>query len=40
MKFELNAPGQWAYFDAGDRHEVANVGTGRIEVIEIEVRRK
>lgn len=40
MTFELNDPGQWAYFDAGDRHEIANVGTGRLEVIEVEVRRK
>jgi mannose-6-phosphate isomerase-like protein (cupin superfamily) len=39
MKFELNEPGQWAFFDAGDRHEVTNTGTDRLELIEVEVRR-
>jgi mannose-6-phosphate isomerase-like protein (cupin superfamily) len=40
MTFEFNEPGQWAYFDAGDRHEVSNTGEGRLELIEVEVRRK
>ena len=40
MKFEFNEPGQWAFFDAGDRHELSNTGAGRLEWIEVEVRRK
>lgn len=40
MTFEFNEPGQWAYFDAGDRHQLANTGDGRLELIEVEVRRK
>jgi mannose-6-phosphate isomerase-like protein (cupin superfamily) len=40
MKFEFNEPGQWAFFDSGDRHEVANTGSGPLELIEVEVRRK
>jgi quercetin dioxygenase-like cupin family protein len=40
MKFEFNEPGQWAFFDAGDRHEVTNTGDARLELIEVEVRRK
>jgi quercetin dioxygenase-like cupin family protein len=40
MTFELDDPGQWAYFEAGDRHEITNAGTGRLEVLEVEVRRK
>jgi len=39
MAFELNEPGQWAFFDTGARHEIANRGTERLEVIEVEVRR-
>ena len=39
MSFELNEPGQWAFFDTGGRHEIANRGTERLEVIEVEVRR-
>jgi quercetin dioxygenase-like cupin family protein len=39
MKFEFNEPGQWGFFDAGIRHEIANVGDGRVEFIEVEVRR-
>jgi quercetin dioxygenase-like cupin family protein len=38
--FEFNEPGQWAYFDPGDRHQIVNTGDGRLELIEIEVRRK
>jgi len=40
MSFELNEPGQWAFFDTGARHEIANSGSERLEVIEVEVRRK
>jgi quercetin dioxygenase-like cupin family protein len=40
MTFEFNEPGQWAYFDAEDSHEVRNTGEGRVEFIEVEVRRK
>lgn len=39
MKWEFNEPGQWAFFDTGDQHEVHNTGTGNIELIEVEVRR-
>jgi mannose-6-phosphate isomerase-like protein (cupin superfamily) len=39
MSFELNEPGQWAFFDTKARHEIANRGSGRLEVIEVEVRR-
>ena len=39
MKWEFNEPGQWAFFDAGDRHEITNTGTARLELIEVEVRR-
>ena len=40
MTFEFNEPGQWAYFDPGDRHQVTNTGDSRLELIEVEVRRK
>ena len=40
MTFEFNEPGQWAYFDAGERHQVSNSGDSRLELIEVEVRRK
>jgi quercetin dioxygenase-like cupin family protein len=39
MQWEFNEPGQWAFFDAGDRHEISNTGTARLELIEVEVRR-
>lgn len=39
MKWEFNEPGQWAFFDAGDRHEISNTGTARLELIEVEVRQ-
>ena len=39
MRFELNEPGQWGFFDAGVRHELANVGDRRLELIEVELRR-
>jgi alkylhydroperoxidase family enzyme/mannose-6-phosphate isomerase-like protein (cupin superfamily) len=37
-KWDFNTPGQWAFFDAGDRHQIRNMGDGRIELIEVEVR--
>jgi quercetin dioxygenase-like cupin family protein len=40
ITFEFNEPGQWAYFDAGDRHQISNTGESRLELIEVEVRRK
>ena len=40
MTFEFNEPGQWGFFDSGARHEIANTGAERIELIEVEVRRK
>ena len=40
MSFELNEPGQWAFFDTGARHQIANNGSERLEVIEVEIRRK
>jgi quercetin dioxygenase-like cupin family protein len=40
MTFEFNEPGQWAFFDAGDRHEISNTGAARLELIEVEVRRR
>jgi quercetin dioxygenase-like cupin family protein len=39
MKFEFNDPGQWAFFDAGDAHELKNAGDARMEFVEVEVRR-
>jgi hypothetical protein len=40
MTFEFNEPGQWGFFDSGARHEITNSGTERIELIEVEVRRR
>lgn len=40
MSFELNEPGQWAFFDTGAPHEITNRGSERLEVIEVEIRRK
>ena len=40
MSFEFNESGQWAYFDPGDRHQITNTGDSRLELIEVEVRRK
>jgi mannose-6-phosphate isomerase-like protein (cupin superfamily) len=40
MTFEFNEPGQWGFFDAGVRHEISNAGSERLELIEVEVRRK
>jgi len=38
MDFELNRPGQWAFYDAGVGHTIENIGDVSIEVLEIEVR--
>ena len=40
MTFELSEPGSWAFFDTGARHELTNNGSERLELIEVEVRRK
>ena len=40
MAFEFNEPGQWGFFDSGVRHEVTNSGTERLELIEVEIRRR
>jgi len=40
MPFEFNEPGQWGYYAAGSRHEISNAGDARIELIEVEVRRR
>jgi hypothetical protein len=39
MKFELNEPGQWAFFDSGASHEIRNTGTLPLQVIEVELRQ-
>jgi quercetin dioxygenase-like cupin family protein len=39
MKFELNEPGRWAFFDTGDPHLIRNVGEARVELVEVEVRQ-
>jgi quercetin dioxygenase-like cupin family protein len=38
-KFELTTPGNVAWFDAGEVHEIRNQGDAPIELVEIEVRR-
>ena len=40
MTFEFNEPGQWGFFDSGARHEISNSGTERLELLEVEVRRR
>ena len=40
MKFELNEPGQWAFFDSNTKHEIENTGDGPLELLEVEVRRQ
>lgn len=40
MRFEFNEPGQWAFYDAGSRHDISNAGDARVELLEVEVRRK
>ncbi len=39
MSFEFNEQGQWAFFEAGTRHVLENVGDGSLELLEIEVRQ-
>jgi mannose-6-phosphate isomerase-like protein (cupin superfamily) len=39
MTWELGEPGRWAWFDGGAAHEIRNVGTVPLEVIEVDVRR-
>jgi quercetin dioxygenase-like cupin family protein len=39
MKFEFNNPGQWAFFDAGDPHEIKNAGNAGMEFVEVEIRQ-
>lgn len=39
MRFDLNEPGQWAFFEAGAEHSIRNGGDRPLEVLEIEVRR-
>jgi mannose-6-phosphate isomerase-like protein (cupin superfamily) len=39
MKFELNEPGQWAFFVASDSHTIRNTGSSRLEFVEVEVRQ-
>jgi hypothetical protein len=38
--WEFNQPGQWAFFDVGESHTFTNSGNTRLELIEVEVRRK
>ena len=40
MDFELNRPGQWAFYDTGVGHTIENLGDASIELLEIEVRGK
>ena len=40
MTFEFNEPGQWGFFESGARHEITNSGTERLELLEVEVRRR
>jgi hypothetical protein len=39
MKFELNEPGQWAFFEVGQDHVIKNTGAARLEFVEVEVRQ-
>lgn len=39
MTWELGEQGRWAWFDGGMAHEIRNVGTVPLEVIEVDVRR-
>jgi quercetin dioxygenase-like cupin family protein len=38
MNFELNRPGQWAFYDSGVEHNIKNLGDAPLELLEIEVR--
>jgi quercetin dioxygenase-like cupin family protein len=37
-KFDFTEPGRWAFFDAGDAHEIRNISAAPIEFVEVEVR--
>lgn len=39
MTFELGEQGRWAWFDRDTTHEIRNVGTTPLEVIEVDVRQ-
>jgi hypothetical protein len=39
MKFELNEPGQWAFFDGGSSHEIRNTGNVPLQIVEVELRQ-
>jgi uncharacterized protein (DUF885 family)/quercetin dioxygenase-like cupin family protein len=39
MTWELGEQGRWAWFDGGTAHEIRNVGSVPLEVIEVDVRR-
>ena len=39
MKFDFTEAGRWAFFDAGDAHEIRNMGTAPVDFVEVEVRR-
>lgn len=39
MKFDFTEPGRWAFFDAGDAHEIRNSSNAAIGFVEVEIRR-
>jgi quercetin dioxygenase-like cupin family protein len=39
IKWELDEPTRWAWFEAGDAHDIRNVGSKPMEIVEVEVRR-
>ena len=39
MKFDFTEPGRWAFFDAGNPHEIRNSGSAPVEFVEVEVRQ-
>ena len=39
MTFELGEQGRWAWFDRNTTHEIRNVGTTPLDVIEVDVRQ-
>lgn len=38
-RYELTEAGRWAYFEAGEDHELANTGEAAVEFVEVEVRQ-
>jgi len=40
ITWEFNEPGQWAFFESGDPHAFLNLGSDRLELFEVELRRK